>query len=42
MRDAGGFKSLLKPAFFANALKYVVSNIAKHTRIVLQKNYLQK
>lgn len=36
-----GFKPLLRPAVFANALKFVVSNIAKHFYILLQKkNYL--
>lgn len=38
-----GFKPLLRPAVFANALKFVVSNIAKHFYILLQKkNYLWK
>jgi len=32
------FKSLLKPPFFANTLKFVVSNIAKYLHIT-EKNY---
>lgn len=35
-------KFLLNPAFFANALKFVVSNIAKHPFILLQKKLYVK